>query len=60
MSYRVTVVNDHDEVLTVINIDGIDLRKPLHQQGLGQQIGAEMGSRAVEDCASRPEPEEDQ
>lgn len=59
MSYRITIVNDHDEVLSQIDIDGHDLRKPLHQQTLGARIGDEMGTRAVEDCAGRPEPEED-
>lgn len=59
MSYRVTIVSDHDEVLDIINIDGYDLTKPLAQQALGDAVASGMGSRHVAECARREHAEED-
>lgn len=56
MSYRVTVANDDDEVLGIVVIDGLDLRRTLHQLEVGERVRIEMGTRAVVDCALRPEP----
>jgi hypothetical protein len=56
--YKVTVVGPGDEVLDIIDLDGLDLSRPGDSQYIGEKVADGMGSTARAHCAALTRPEE--